>query len=304
MALERIQRLVTLCLDAQDLVGESIVWSAQEQALYWVDIGGCRIHRFAPSSGAHQVWPTPGIDTSIGLRASGGFIVGLRRSVCLWKPGGSFDQIAVPEPDVPDNRLNEGRVAPDGAFWVGTMQDNINDDGSPKEMNRDSGAYYRIAPDGSVKQLTPRTYGVTNTMVWLPGGRFVTADTTKNALYAYDYRADDQTIANRRDFSIGFDRGLPDGSCLDAEGYIWNCRVVGGACVARFAPNGSVDRVVELPCTWPTSCTFGGPGLTTLFVTSARFTMSAEHLKRNPMEGGLFALEPGVVGVLESEFLG
>jgi sugar lactone lactonase YvrE len=74
--------------------------------------------------------------------------------------------------------------------------------------------------------------------------------------------------------------------------------------VVRFAPDGSVNRTIELPCTWPTSCTFGGPELTTLFITSARFTMSAEHLERSPAEGGLFALEPRVRGVPESQFAG
>ncbi len=296
--------IAKLCLDCQDIVGESLVWSAAESALYWVDIGGRRIHRFAPASGAHQVWPTPDFPTSIGLRARGGFIVGLRRSVCLWTPGGPFEALAVPEADLPDNRLNEGRVAPDGAFWVGTMQDNLTDEGGPKQMNRDSGAYYRVAPDGAVTRLTPRIYGITNTMAWLPDGRFVTADTTKNALYAFDYRTDDQTIANRRDFAVGFERGLPDGSCLDAEGFLWNCRVVGGACVARFALDGSIDRVVELPCTWPTSCAFGGPQLTTLFVSSARFTMDADHLAKNPLEGGLFAVETGMRGLPEAQFAG
>ena len=92
----------------------------------WVDIGGCRIHRFAPAN-----WRAPELadardrPTSIGLRAAGGFIVGLRRSVCSVEAGRRRSMtIAVPEPDLPDNRLNEGRVAPDGSFWVGTMQDN------------------------------------------------------------------------------------------------------------------------------------------------------------------------------------
>ena len=110
------------------------------------------------------------------------------------EPGRFIQTIAITEPDLPDNRLNEGRVAPDGSFWVGTMQDNISDAGKPKPMKRDSGAYYRIGSDLAVKQLTPREYGITNTMAWLPDGRFVTADTTKNALYAFDYDADDHAL--------------------------------------------------------------------------------------------------------------
>ncbi|MHA1548639.1 MAG: SMP-30/gluconolactonase/LRE family protein, partial [Alphaproteobacteria bacterium] len=108
-----------------------------------------------------------------------------------------------------------------------------------------------------------------------------------------------------RDRSVlleGYERGLPDGSCMDADGYLWNCRVVGGSCVARIDPAGNIDRVVELPCLWPTSCTFAGPDLDTLYVTSARFTMTAEHLAAAPWEGNLFAVKPGVRGRLENRF--
>ena len=97
-------------------------------------------------------------------------------------------------------------------------------------------------------------------------------------------------------FASGPDRGLPDGSTLDADGYLWNCRVGGGACLARYAPDGSLDSLIELPCSWPTKCAFGGPDLATLFVTSARFTMSAAHLQAHPQEGALIALRPGVAG--------
>ena len=83
---------------------------------------------------------------------------------------------------------------------------------------------------------------------------------------------------------------------MDAEGFIWNCRVVGGSCLVRFSPDGRIDRVVDLPCSWPTSCAFGGEGLDTLYVTSTRFTMTEDHLAANPQEGGLFAVDAGVSG--------
>ena len=293
-----------LGLEANDVVGESLVWSAGDHALYWVDIGGKRVHRLEPTGGQHATWATPDFPTSIGIRAKGGFIVGLRREVCLWEPGGVFRPIAIPEPDLPDNRLNEGIVAPDGSFWVGTMQNNLTDDGLSKAMSRDSGAYYRIAPDFRVARLTPREYGITNTMAWLADGRFITADTTKNILYAFDYDSSAATLSNRRVFASGFDRGLPDGSCVDAEGYLWNCRVVGGSCLARFAPDGRVDRIVELPCSWPTSCSFGGSDLSVLYVTSARFTMSDDHLAANPHEGALFSIDVGKRGTTTYQFAG
>src|SRR5579872_2480676 len=98
--------IARLVLDCKDGVGESIVWSTAEAALYWVDILGSRIHRLEPDSGRHDVWPTPELPTSIGLTADGGFIVGLRRRVTRWRPGGTFNTLAVPEPDLPGNRLN------------------------------------------------------------------------------------------------------------------------------------------------------------------------------------------------------
>ena len=280
-------------LPVRDMVGESLVWDAAKGALVWVDIGGRRIHRHCLATARHETWPTPEIPTSIGLRSDGGAIVGLMTRVALWDWGGEFRTLAVPEPDLPDNRLNEGRVAPDGSFWIGTMQNNLNADGSPRDMNRDSGAIYRIDGGGECRRLTPREYGISNTMAWTDDGRFLFADTLKNTIYQFDVAADGRSIQRRRDYFGPYERGLPDGSCLDRDGYLWNCRVVGGRAVARIDPKGALDRLVELPCSWPTSCTFGGEDLRTLFVTSARFTMSPEHLAANPHEGSLYAA-PGV----------
>lgn len=291
-----------IIFDAQDVVGESIVWSGDEQALYWVDIGGRRIHRLEVESSRHDTWSTPDFPTSIGLRRDGGFIVGLCREVCLWRPGGTFETFAVPEPDRPGNRLNEGRVAPDGSFWVSTMQNNLNPDASPRNMDAHVGAVYRIDPSGEVVQLTPNEYGITNTMAWTSGNRFLFADTLANEIYAFDYDPAAKAISNRRIIVRGFARGLPDGSCLDSEDALWNCRVVGGAAVARFSETGDLLGLVELPVSWPTSCTFGGRDLKTLYVTSARFTMTPEHLAAHPEEGSLLAVETGIRGVPEPKF--
>lgn len=288
--------------EARDIVGESIIWSGDEQALYWVDIGGRRIHRLEVGNGRHETWPTPDFPTSIGMRKDGGFIVGLCREVCLWRPGEAFETFAVPEADLPDNRLNEGRVAPDGAFWVSTMQNNLNADGSPKDMDRNSGAAYRIDPSGAITRLTSNEYGITNTMGWTRDNRFLFADTLANEIYAFDYDPVAKRIADRKTIVRGFDRGLPDGSCLDADDNLWNCRVGGGAAVAQFSAAGELRRVVDLPVSWPTSCTFGGDDLSTLYVTSARFTMSPEHLDANPMEGSLVAVETDIRGVAEPKF--
>jgi sugar lactone lactonase YvrE len=284
----RVDRLIA----CGDIVGESAIWCSRSGRVLWVDIIGQRIHALTPASGEHRTWSTPDFATSIGLRKDGGAIVGLRRQVARWDYDERFDTLAVLEPDLPDNRLNEGKVGPDGAFWVGTMQNNIDADGYPLAMTRSTGAYYRMWETGRVEALTARDYGICNTMAWADDGRFVCADTLSNSLYAFDY--EHFGISSRRSFAPPFERGLPDGSALDAEGYLWNCRV-GGGCIVRFAADGAVDRVIELPCSAPTSCAFGGPDLRTLYLTSARFGLPDERRTR-PDEGALFAIDAGVTG--------
>ncbi|MDX8448013.1 SMP-30/gluconolactonase/LRE family protein [Mesorhizobium captivum] len=291
-----------LIFDARDVVGESLVWDERRGRLVWVDIIGRRIHRLDPLTGAHESWPTPDLVTSVGLRADQGAIVGLRKEIALWDFGGPFRTLATIEAERPDTRLNEGVVAPDGSFWVGTMANNIGPDDAPAAITSDEGKLYRVGPDGDVRSLSEDRFGITNTMVWLPDGRFITADTMKNALHSYGWDKKAGRLGDAIPFFAGFERGLPDGSCMDAEGHVWNCRVVGGSCLARISPDGRLDRIVELPCSWPTSCAFGGADLDTLFVTSARFTMGAGHLDANPHEGGLFALRPGVRGVPGNRF--
>lgn len=295
---------VRCLLQCGDVVGESAVWSPTDQTLYWVDIVGRRIQSLTYPAAKYRNWTTPDFVTSIGLCVGGGWIVGLRRDVFIWDGEGQFNWLARPEPEQPRNRLNEGKVGPDGSYWVGTMQDNLADDGTPLPITESTGAIYRIDRLGKVQQMTDRPIGVTNTLVWTRDGQLITADTLTNQIWAYQCVSETEVLGARTTFGVPFARGLPDGSCLDNEGYLWNCRVAGGGCVVRFTPDGIVDRVIELPCSWPTSCAFGGPDLSTLFVTSARFTMADEHLAANPWEGGLFALEPGEKGCTETFWKG
>jgi len=282
-----------------NIVGESPVWCERTQRLFWVDICGRTIHALHPVSGEHSEWATSDLVTSIGLRSDGGAIVGRERDLALWDFEKTFVSLGEVEPDLPDNRLNEGRVGPDGAYWVGTMQNNLQPDGSARSMNRTSGGFYRVWRDGRKEQLTPREYGICNTMAWTPDGRFICADTLANTFYSFDVAS--AGLTNRRLWAQPVEHGLPDGSALDSEGFLWNCRFGGGR-VVRFAPDGSIDRSVELPCSAPTSCAFGGRDLNTLFVTSARFGLTGERA-RHPDEGGLFAIDTNVPGSATFRFM-
>ncbi|MBE0455195.1 MAG: SMP-30/gluconolactonase/LRE family protein [Roseovarius sp.] len=293
---------VQIALQVQNIVGESVLWDNVHNRVLWVDIVGKTIHAFYPETGGHRQWPTPDFVTSIGLRRDGGAIVAFTKSICLWDYEDQFRPFAQIELDIPDNRLNEGVIGPDGAFWVGTMQNNIDPAGNPTDITEATGQLFRITSDGQVQRVSDDLFGITNTLIWAQNGRLITADTLKNEIYSYTIDPDTKQLTDRKVIIFGFDRGLPDGSTIDAEGYIWNCRVVGGSCLVRFSPDGQIDRIVELPCSWPTSCAFGGENLTTLFVTSARFTMDETHLKTTPQEGALFAINVGVKGQLCNRF--
>ena len=288
-------------LEVGCIVGESLVWDRRGGRLLWVDMLGHRIHALDPVSGRHESWPTPGMATSIGLRDDGGCIVGLEKRVTLWDFGDRFETLAEVEPDLPGNRLNEGAVGPDGAYWVGTMQTNVTPDGRAMPQTRRSGSIHRVLRDGTVEALTEDPFGSVNTLAW-PAGRLLTADTPLNEIYSY--RRDPVTgrLSDRRTIQSGHPRGLPDGSCLDADGHLWNCRVVGGSSLLRLDGDGRIAGEVELPCSWPTSCAFGGPDLATLFVASARFTMDEAHLAAAPWEGDLFAVSVETTGCLPYEF--
>jgi len=292
---------VEMIVAAENIVGESAVWDARRQSLYWVDIIGRRVLALR-ADGSVDGWDMPGIVTSIGLCADGRAIMGQRKSVALWDFVGDPALLAEVEPNAPATRLNEGVVGPDGAYWVGTMQDNIGLDDAPQDITATLGRLWRVTPDGAVHALCTDRFGITNTLVWTDDDRLITADTMENTLYSY--AISEGTLSDRRILLAGFARGLPDGSCRDADGYVWNCRVVGGGCVIRIAPDGSIDRVIDLPCSWPTSCAFGGPELDHLYITSARFTMTAEHLAANPQEGSLFRVNPGCTGLAPHRFGG
>ena len=287
--------LANLVLAAEDVVGESLIWDANEKRLLWIDIIGRRVHGFVPTSGQHNIWPLTGRPTSIGLCADGNALLGMERHICSWDWQGEPIALVEVEPDLPANRLNEGVVDPDGCFWVGTMMNNINDDDSPRDIFEATGRLYRFRPDGVLERVSGDCFGITNTLVFPAADRLVTADTLANTLYSYHIGLDGK-LSERQTLLSGFQRGLPDGSCLDSQGRIWTARVAGGGCLTCVNQAGKIEEVIDLPCSWPTSCAFGGTDLTTLYVSSARFTQSIDHLAVNPQEGGLFALELGIQG--------
>jgi sugar lactone lactonase YvrE len=176
------------------------------------------------------------------------------------------------------------------------MRNNVNPDGSTCAIDSKDGNLYRLDPDGTV--TTWRSdIGISNTVAWSPDHRrFYFADSLANVIWAYDYDPATGAIAGERPFFEGFARGLPDGSTVDSEGFLWNCRFYGG-CIVRIAPDGAIDRVVEMPVKNITTCTFGGKDMRTLYITTASFDAPG-----NRFAGGLFALHTEVAGQAENMF--
>ena len=288
---------VQCVLDARDELGESIVWCAEERALYRVDILAPAIHRLEPATGAVRSWPMPAAIGSLGLREVGGAVVALKNGFHLFDfESASLRFIVDPEPDKPDNRLNDGKVGPDGRFWAGSM-----DDRADKEA---VGALYRLDADGTCHKMVDGLV-VSNGLAWSPdGGTLYHSDTRLCFIHAYDYDRASGSLGDRRLIAQMTDAvGRPDGAAVDVEGCYWSCGISAGR-INRFRPDGELDGWIEMPVPAPTMCCFAGPDLKTLYVTTKRIGLSAEVLAAYPQSGGVFSVDVGIEGVPVSRFKG
>ena len=216
---------------------------------------------------------------------------------------GAITPFCRPEADRPGNRSNEAKCDSAGRLWLGTMQNNLEPDGSPKAMTANTGALYKVLADGTWTRMVDGV-GLSNTLAWSPDGRlFYYGDTLSNVISVFDCDPATGRISGQRPLSDAPVPGACDGSAIDEEGFLWNARFGGGA-VVRFAPDGRVDRVIETPVANPTSCCFGGPDLATLYVTSARFLLTEAQLRERPHEGAVLAIRAGVRGTPSCRFAG
>ena len=223
-------------------------------------------------------------------------LVALGSKLILWRPATDARRDHTFKlPGSPEVRLNDGRPDPRGDFWVGSMKNNVLPDGEMGEAGPGLGKLFRIR--GAEAKVFVDKVGISNTLCWSPDNtRFYFGDTLENTVFVYDYDMATGDIANGRPFFAGFERGLPDGSGMDSEGCLWNCRF-GGGCVVRVRPDGKVDRVVDIPAHNVTTCTFGGPDLKTLYITTA----SVLGQPGQRLAGGLFAMPVDVPGLPENK---
>ncbi|MCB1718096.1 MAG: SMP-30/gluconolactonase/LRE family protein [Candidatus Competibacteraceae bacterium] len=293
---EKIPKINTV-IDTPSRIGECPVWSAEEQALYWVDILEPAIHRLEFATGARTHWRMPSAIGSFGLREQGGAVVALRTGFHLFDfATGSLQFLLDPEAEQTENRFNDGKVSPDGRFFAGTMHD-VPD-------RQPVAALYRLDPDGSCHKVLDHLH-VSNGLAWSPDGKILYhSDSRAAIIQAFDYDSTSGAISKPRLLAtVANETGRPDGAATDVEGYYWSAGVSAGV-LNRWSPDGKLAAQIPMPCTAPTMPCFGGPDMKTLFVTSLTDGQPAAALAAKPLSGCLFSLDVDVPGVPIARFKG
>jgi sugar lactone lactonase YvrE len=280
----------------QDVLGETPLWCERTQSLLWLDIDGGKLQRFHPASGRQDAYAFE--ERYVGALAltqdPGRVLLGIDLGLYVFDLGtGDRRLLCQVEPPDTDNRLNDGRCDARGRFWVGTMDN---------RLHRPSGSFYRVDPDGSVQRMFGDVI-VSNTVAFSPDHRTLYfSDTRRYVTWRFALDLDAGTLGTREVFvDHAGTQTRPDGACVDAEGCVWNAHFAAGR-VVRYAPDGRVDRVLEVPVTNPTCVCLGGPDLKTLYITTARKFLDRARLRQEPLAGSVLAVHVDVPGLLEQQF--
>ena len=285
---------IRLLQQANAHCGECPIWDDAAQRLYWIDIDRPAVYAFDPKRG-EQVgnWP---VDSKIGCAAlaTDGLIFATQNAGIgrLDPATGTVTPIAHPARDAGPGAYNDGRVDRRGRLWVGWItQERI-----------ESGAVWRIDPDGRHSTQIGEIWA-SNGLDWSPDDRTMYfTDSKTGTVWAAEFDAETGTVGARRAIlEMPTEKGIPDGLKVDAEGCLW-VAVYLGRRILRLDATGKILSTIPMPVLNPTSLTFGGPDLGTLFITSAVRRHPAADLRDQPWAGALMAMRPGVSGLPESVF--
>ena len=276
--------------DTQDSLGEGAFWSARENAFFWVDILAPALNRLSLTDNHITRWPMPEPLGWVVERESGGFIAGFKSGFAeLELNPVAIRSIGDPEPDLPNNRMNDGKADAAGIIWCGTMD---------MAETQDNGSLYRFGPDRRWTRMDGG-YHVPNGPAFSPDGIwFYHSDTARRTVYRFRRLADGELVDREPFITFTEADGHPDGMTVDADGGLWIAHWGGGR-VSRFHENGTLDRAIPLPARQITSIAFAGALLDRMFVTSA-----ATGLAASAADGALFEVRAGVTGLLPGRFAG
>lgn len=277
-------------------LGEGPVWDAANNALVWVDIPAGRIHerRFEPVApgdmlrlpGTHRSWTLHGTVGSLGLCRGGRLVVALNKEVGLFdRATGRYQRLAVLEPEESETRLNDGKVGPDGAFWVGSMD--------REHRMRALGALYRVTADGTVEKRVDQLI-VSNGLAWTADGTTMFhSDSRGQWIDRWRFNPATGAMSGRtRIATPGPADGRPDGAAADLDGCYWSSGI-SASVFNRYAPDGTVLAKFRAPTVAPTMPCFAGPDGRTLFVTS----LVPDDRPRSDWCGAVFVARAPVAGV-------
>jgi sugar lactone lactonase YvrE len=280
-----------LVLDARADLGEGPVWDARTGELLWVDIMAGLVHRFDPLSGRADAFDAGQPVGAVVPRAAGGYALALRDGFAI-ADGDRVTLVAPIDRERPELRMNDGACDGRGRFWAGTMH---------LDCTPGAGSLYRLDPDGEGETILT---GVTisNGIGWSPDDTVMYyVDTPTLGVDAFDFDAGTGAIRGRRRVvTIEAEAGSPDGLVVDAEGCLWVALWEGWA-VRRYAPDGELLGVIELPVCRVTKPAFGGPGLADLYITTAATDVPDPV---QPHAGGLFRARVGARGLPARAYAG
>ncbi len=287
---------VHCAFDPRNHLGETPLWSTQEQALYWVN---CEqepeIHRWHPESNSHSVWPMPARVGGIVLKPDAKLLVVLSHGIYDFDPADGGLELRIPSPLPSHISLHECQCDRQGRLWVGAYDHHF----TPSNRDARGGSIFRL--DGNTLTPVIENISVANAMAFSPDGKTLyISDSPLRRVDAYDLDPATGELSNGREFMRLQDgEGYVDGATVDAQGGFWLAAVGAGA-LRRYLPDGSLDKVITLPASNPTKPAFGGEALDTLYVTTTQLMICAQCEEN----GSIFALQPGETGVAEPLFKG
>lgn len=277
-------------LPVQMELGECPLWDHRTDRLYWVDIIKCTLFERDWASGGLKTWPLPALGGGLALLGGSDLMVATQTGLFRFSPvSGEYSLLIHPEPGLATNRLNEGKVDAEGNFWIGSIC---------TLGRRPQGSLYRVAKTKTVTQILGGIH-VPNALVFLDDNEALFTDSHLKLIWRFRLDPRTGTFSDRRVFvdDTAF-ASIPDGAARAKDGSIWNAKF-GGAQVVAYDDKGSQIADIQLPVTQVTSCTFAGPQLDHLVVTTAKRRLDETAREAQPDAGNLFIFRPGLQGLAE-----
>ena len=286
---------VELLDDCNNSLGEGITYSSSNNNLYWLDIGNIsKLYSLDLSSNKKEIFELPEIVTATSIKSQNELILATTNGLKLFNTSNKkFESVVNIENQQSLTRSNDGASDALGRFWFGTMQNNFDKNGNGIPLKENIGKLYKVDTNKKISVIE-EDLGIPNTFVWSPDNKnFYFTDTLHGTILSYNFELKSGEISNKKNFAT-FDRGHPDGSTIDTDGCVWNCRW-GGSCIVRFTPSGKVDQIIEMPVQNITNCVFGGKDMKTLFVTTA------SNEDKNNLDGSLFSINLNYQGLEDNK---